>query len=219
MRSTFYYKNDFCIVSPTLCVSVFDGIATTYDLALWPLEVAILRRLRARLIKNVHGQVLEIGAGTGANLPYYTGEARVFALDASADMLRMARRRPCQTCATATQADGQILPFANNTFDMVLATLVFCSVSNPLQAMAEIKRVMKHGGLLLLMEHTRGVHPITRWLTDTFHPVWYKLNGSCHLNRETARTVAQAGFVVTHVERRFGGIVQLIYGERTNGEK
>lgn len=194
-------------------MSIFDETATTYDLALWPLEVTALRRLRTKLAAQAHGRVLEIGAGTGANLPYYTNEARIFALDASADMVRVARRRAhsaCRACATVTQADGQLLPFADSTFDTVLATLVFCSVPDPRQALSEIKRVLKPGGQLLLMDHTRGTHPITRLFTDALNPVWYGLNGSCHLNRETARTVAQAGFEMTNVEQHFGGILQLV---------
>jgi len=191
-------------------MSVFDGIATTYDLGLWPLEMAAFRRARAKLVRLARGQVLEIGAGTGANFPYYASQTRIFALDASADMLRVARRRPCQACATVTQADGQWLPFTNNTFDTVLATLVFCSMPDPLQALAEIKRVLKSDGQLLLMDHTRGTQPITRWFTDALHPLWYGLNGSCHLNRETARTVAQAGFDITQVEQHFGGVLQLV---------
>ncbi len=195
-------------------MSIFDGVATTYDLALWPLEAAALRRLRARLVKDIRGRVLEIGVGTGANCPHYADGARVFALDASADMLRVARRRPCRACATVTQADSLALPFAEDTFDMALATFVFCSVPDPLQSLVEVRRVIKSGGQLLLMEHTRGTHPLTRWLTDVLHPRWYKWNGSCHLNRETARTVAQAGFNVTQVERRFGGVLQLVRGEK-----
>ncbi len=191
-------------------MSIFDGTATTYDLILWPLEVTALRRLRAKLATQAHGRVLEIGTGTGANFPYYTTEARIFALDASADMLRVARRRPCRACATVTQADGQRLPFADGTFDTVLATLVFCSVPNPRQALSEIERVLKPGGQLLLMDHTRGTHPITRLFTDALNPVWYGLNGSCHLNRETARMVAQAGFEMDNVEQHFGGILQLV---------
>lgn len=191
-------------------MSIFDGIANIYDLFLWPLEVLAFRHSRSRLVRRACGHVLEIGAGTGANFAYYAGSAQVFALDASADMLRAARRRPCRACASATQADGQRLPFANASFDTVLATLVFCSVPDPLRSLSEIKRVIKPAGQLLLMDHTRGTRPFTRWLTDVLHPAWYHLNGSCHLNRETARTVAQAGFEAEIIEHRFGGMLQLV---------
>jgi ubiquinone/menaquinone biosynthesis C-methylase UbiE len=217
-------------------LSIFDGIANTYDLFLWPLEMTAFRRLRARLVELAYGQVLEIGVGTGANFSYYAphrqmlnswnelykpkpqslagtvheGDMHVFALDASASMLRAARRRPCWVCASATQADSQTLPFADASFDTVLATFVFCSLPDPLQSLSEIKRVIKPGGQLLLMDHTRGTQPVTRWLTDALHPAWYRLNGSCSLNRETARTVAQAGFEANVIEHRFGGVIQLV---------
>jgi len=195
-------------------VNTFDKTAAVYDLALWPAEIILLRRLRSQLAAQACGRVLEIGAGTGANFAHYTRQARVYALDASTDMLRVARRRPCQACATVTQADGQTLPFADETFDAALATFVFCSLPDPLRALAEIKRALKSNGWLLLMEHTRGTQPLMRWLTDTFHPMWYRLNGSCHLNRETSRAVAQAGFDVTRLERYLGGFLQLIWARK-----
>lgn len=191
-------------------MNVFDGTANVYDTALAPLEWAALKRLRRRLVAEARGAVLEIGAGTGVNLPHYNAGVRVYALDASRDMLVVARQRPCRVCATVSQADAQHLPFLSHTFQTVVATLVFCSVPDPLRALIEVRRVLEPGGRLLLMEHTRGEHPLTAALTDWLHPAWYALNGSCHLNRRTAQTVAQAGFNVTGVERRMGGIVQVI---------
>lgn len=195
-------------------MNAFDKTATVYDIALWPAEVILLRRLRTRLVADAQGRVLEIGAGTGANWPHYRPPARVYALDASAEMLQVARRRPCQVCAVVMQANGQALPFADETFDVALATFVFCSLPDPLQALAEIKRALRPGGRLLLMEHTRGTQPLMRWFTDVFHPAWYRLNGSCHLNRETARTVAQAGLSITNAEQHLGGFLQLIWARK-----
>jgi len=191
-------------------MNIFDGSASVYDMALAPLELAGLARLRRPLVTNARGAVLEIGAGTGVNFPNYSNSARVFALDESREMLSVARQRPCRVCATVTQADAQSIPFSSHTFDTVVGTLVFCSIADPARALAEIRRVLKPGGRLLLLEHTRGHHPIAAALTDLLHPAWYALNGSCHLNRQTARTVAEAGFDVTSVERHAGGIVQVI---------
>jgi ubiquinone/menaquinone biosynthesis C-methylase UbiE len=191
-------------------MSVFDGLASGYDIALAPLELAGLSRLRRRVIAEARGAVLEIGAGTGVNFPNYREGARVFALDESREMLATARQRPCRACATVTQADAQSLPFASQTFQTVVGTLVFCSIPDPARALAEIRRVLQPGGRLLLLEHTRGHHPLAAALTDLLHPAWYALNGSCHLNRRTAQTVADAGFDVMRVERHAGGIVQVI---------
>lgn len=192
-------------------MSVFDGLASTYDIALAPLELAGLHRLRRRMIGEARGMVLEIGAGTGVNLAHYGDGARVFALDESRDMLATARQRPCRVCATVTQADAQSLPFSSRTFQTVVGTLVFCCIPDPAGALAEIRRVLQPGGMLLLLEHTRGHHPVAAALTDLLHPIWCAMNGSCHLNRRTAQIVADAGFSVARVERHAGGIVQVIH--------
>ena len=191
-------------------MNFFDGAASSYDIALAPLELAGLGRLRRRLLADARGAVLEIGAGTGVNLAHYGEGVRVFALDESREMLAAARHRPCRVCATVSQADAQSLPFASHTFQTVVGTLVFCSILDPVRAFAEIRRVLQPGGVLLLLEHTRGQHPLAAALTDWLDPMWCALNGSCHLNRQTARTVAEAGFDVIGVERHAGGIVQVI---------
>ena len=191
-------------------MSVFDGVATTYDIALAPLELAGLARLRRRMVSEARGSVLEVGAGTGVNFPHYRQGARVYALDESREMLATARKRPCRACATVTQADAQSLPFASHTFQTALGTLVFCSIPDPVRALAEIRRVLQPGGLLLLIEHTRGHHPLAAALTDWLSPIWFALNGSCHLNRQTAHTVAEAGFKLAGTEHHAGGIVQVI---------
>ena len=193
-----------------MTTSVFDGTASIYDTALAPLELAGLARLRRRLIAAARGTVLEIGAGTGVNFAHYSEGVRVYALDQSREMLVTARKRPCRACATVTQADAQGLPFATGTFDTVVGTLVLCSIPDSLQALREIRRVLQPGGTLRLLEHTRGYHPIAALLTDLLNPLWFSLNGSCRLNRQTAQTVAQAGFSVTSIERHLGGIVQAI---------
>jgi ubiquinone/menaquinone biosynthesis C-methylase UbiE len=157
-------------------MSVFDGLASGYDIALAPLELAGLSRLRRRVIAEACGAVLEIGAGTGVNFAHYRQGARVFALDESREMLATARQRPCRACTTVTQADAQSLPFASQTFQTVVGTLVFCSIPDPARALAEIRRVLQPGGRLLLLEHTRGHHPLAAALTDLLHPAWYALN-------------------------------------------
>lgn len=194
-------------------MGVFDALASGYDLGMLPLEAAVLRRMRRRAFPEVTGRVLEVGVGTGVNLPLYPPGASVVALDASAPMLRRARRRPACARVAAVQADLHHLPFRDGAFDAVTGSLVFCSVADPERALGEVHRVLRPGGRLVLLEHTRGRGP-GAWLTDLLHPLWFAWNGVCHLNRETVRSVQAAGFHIRREETRALGIFRLIEGEK-----
>lgn len=194
-------------------LSVFDGLASGYDLGMLPLEVAVLRRMRRRAFPTVEGRVLEVGVGTGVNLPLYPPGATVVALDQSGPMLRRALRRPARVPVWAVQADLHALPFRDSAFDAVTGSLVFCSVARPEQALREVYRVLRPGGRLLFLEHTRGRGP-GAVLTDLLHPLWFAWNGVCHLNRETARSVRSAGFHIVREEARVLGIFRLLEGQK-----
>jgi ubiquinone/menaquinone biosynthesis C-methylase UbiE len=155
--------------------------------------------------------VLELGVGTGVNLPFYGPETRVTAVDASPQMLRHAARRQTRAPVRFVQADVHHLPFADDSFDAVTGSLLFCSVEDPPRALAEVLRVLRPGGRLRLVEHTRGTG-LGAWLTDRLHPLWYGWNGVCHLNRETTRAVVEAGFREVREERHLLGIVRRIEG-------
>ncbi len=194
-------------------MSVFDGLSSIYDLGMWPLEWLMLRNLRRQTFPLLRGDVLEIGIGTGVNLPLYGPGARVIGCDASEDMLVWAARRSHNGTSLA-QSDVQSLPFANGSFDVVAASFLFCSVADPAQGLAEARRVLRPGGKLVLLEHTRGNSGLGAWLTDTLHPAWIAWNKECHLNRETAQTVAQVGFKIRRVEQHALGIVRMIEATR-----
>jgi ubiquinone/menaquinone biosynthesis C-methylase UbiE len=201
----------------------FDRIAAPYDRGMAPLERLWLREMRARLLPYARGRVLEIGIGTGANLPFYPTGTRVTGIDESADMLLVAAGRSVaggnSSDHTGTldgrphlgQVDAERLAFAGGTFDTVVGSLVFCSVVEPRQALAEIRRVLRPpGGRLLLLEHMRPrVQPLA-WLVDLANVPWYAFNGRCHLNRRTQQTVVEAGFEVERVEARLGGFFRMI---------
>jgi ubiquinone/menaquinone biosynthesis C-methylase UbiE len=190
-------------------MGVFDRLSSVYDRGMLPLEWLIFRRLRRRTFPSLHGDVLELGVGTGVNLPLYGPQARVTACDASGAMLDWAARRRTRGRVLLIQANVQRLPFADSSFDAVTSSLVFCSVADPARGLAEARRVLRPGGWLVLLEHTRG-SGLGAWLTDTFHPLWHTWSRDCHLNRETAQNVAEAGFRVQRVRQHALGIVQVI---------
>lgn len=191
-------------------MSVFDGLASGYDLGMLPLEWLIFRRLRRRTFSPLCGKVLEMGTGTGINLPLYGPGARVTGCDVSGEMLAQAARRRAQFPASLIQTDVQRLPFADGSFDIVTASLLLCSVADPARALAEVRRMLRPGGRLVLLEHTRGSGCLGAWLTDVLHPAWKSWSRDCHLNRETTRAVVEAGFEVQRVERHALGIVRVI---------
>ena len=122
-------------------------------------------------------------------------------------MLAAARAKSASPLA---RMDAGRLGFRDASFDTVTATLVFCSLPDPLAVLAEVRRVLCPGGRLLLLEHVRGGNAFTAGLTDLLDRPWYALNGSCHLNRETSSIVEEAGFRVAGAPRRLGGFLQLI---------
>jgi ubiquinone/menaquinone biosynthesis C-methylase UbiE len=139
---------------------------------------------------------LEIGAGTGANFPYYPEGARVVATDLSLRMLAAARTKQARGRMGMVSADVQALPFGDQAFDWAVATLVFCEVPNPAAGLAEVRRVLRPGGRLLLLEHVRP----SGWLgiaADVATALSAPLVGE-HFNRDTERTVRQAGFTIEH---------------------
>jgi SAM-dependent methyltransferase len=123
-------------------MSAFDSASSTYDRGMLLLERLIFRRLRRRIFPRLGGDVLELGVGTGVNLPLYGSGARVTGCDANGEMLAWAARRHTRATAALVQADAQRLPFADGSFDVVAASLVFCSVADPARALAEARRVL-----------------------------------------------------------------------------
>jgi ubiquinone/menaquinone biosynthesis C-methylase UbiE len=193
--------------------STFDRIAAPYDRGMAPLEKLWLRQMRARLAPHATGKVLEIGVGTGANLPFYPAGACLTAVDESVDMLAVAARRVASLgrCAHLGQMDVEQLALPTGHFDTVVASLVLCSVLDQHRALAEIWRVLKKpGGALLLIEHMRPQLRPLAWLADLANVPWCAFNGRCHLNRETQGAVVEAGFQLERVEAKTGGLLRLI---------
>lgn len=184
--------------------------AKSYDRGLWLLEISSLRKLRQKLLKQVSGVVLEIGMGTGANLPFYNHVEFVAGIDLRPAHLAGALARTNGTPVGISCANAQQLPFGNGRFDNIVSTLVFCSIPEPPLALAEIRRVLKPNGRFYLLEHVRGQNPVSRRFTDWLHPAWFALQGECHLNRETAVTLQEAGFTIEESATYGFGVLQMM---------
>lgn len=191
-----------------------DKAAERYDRGMVPLERAGIGRLRRKLISEAAGNTLEIGVGTGVNLNLYQPGMTITGIDIEPRRLETAANKAKKNgrdlSTILTCANAQDLPFADHAFDTVVGSLVFCSIDQPGEALAEIKRVLKPDGRLLLLEHVRGQTPFTRRLTDWLNPLWFGLQGSCRLNRETAATIAAAGFQLDYISVHGRGLLQMI---------
>jgi len=173
----------------------YNRIAPVYDLMDASMELQLFKRERPVLVKQAMGKVLEVGVGTGKNLPYYNDNVDVIGIDFSTRMLFKAKRRASELSQhiTLMEMDVQTLSFPDDTFDSVLTTCVFCSVPDPVQGLKEIRRVLKPGGVLLMLEHMRSEKPIVGKIMDWLNFIPLRLYGA-NINRRTLNNLRLAGF-------------------------
>jgi ubiquinone/menaquinone biosynthesis C-methylase UbiE len=171
-----------------------EQIPWIYDAMCAVFEPLGLGRWRDWLVSGARGRTLEVGCGTGRNLPRFGAEVRLVAVDPSREALAKARRRAPNV--PLVRASAEALPFKAERFDTVVSSLVFCSVPNPHQGLAEVRRVLSGGGRLRMIEHVRST---SRWgakWQDWIQPAWTAVAGGCHPNRDTEAAVEQAGFEI-----------------------
>lgn len=185
-----------------------EQIPWLYEIICSLYEWTGLAEWRRVLVAGARGRVLDLGSGTGRNLPLLPGGTRAIGLDPSLDALRRARRRASDVPLVAGRAEA--LPFRDGVFDTVLSGLVFCSVSDPQRGLGEVKRVLRPQGQLRMLEHVRSVIPWRARLQDLIQPIWTWAAGGCHPNRETESAVARAGFRIEVGERRAQGTKRLL---------
>jgi len=166
--------------------------------------------LREETAGQASGLVLEIGSGNGLNFSFYDPQKvkRVEAIEPDTAMLRYSQQRiaKARVPINLTQAAVEALPFSAEMFDSVVATLVFCSVTDSLQGLHEIKRVLKPDGTLFMVEHVRSHGVIAARMQDMVTPLTRLVSGNCHWNRDTAHSVLEAGFQMTY-QRDLSGIM------------
>jgi len=186
--------------------------AAMYDPMMRGAERGFLGSLRDRLLAQAQGETLEIGAGTGLNVPRYRTPTRVVLTEPEGAMAARLRTRAATAPVPVVveEASAEALPFPDASFDTVVSTLVLCSVTHPDRALAELRRVLKPGGRYLFIEHGGSDDAgLARW-QRRLDPLWRRVAGGCHLSRNVVQMLPAAGFRVSDLEtlepRRTGPI-------------
>lgn len=183
------------------------ALARRYDAMTQRMEDAWLDATRAELLGSARGTVVELGAGTGKNLPHYPSTVDRVVLTEPVPAMRDQLRR--RVAATTLDADVEIvdatadhIPLADASVDTIVSTLVLCSVPSLTVVAGELRRLLRPGGRLLLVEHVAATGARERRWQQRLDPLWNWIEGSCHLDHDTAGALAEAGFDVSGLDRR-----------------
>jgi len=197
---------------------IWDRLAPGYDKKVRIPERLLFAGGREWVCSRARGDVLEISVGTGRNLPLYPPDVRITAVDISANMLEIARARAAELGRDADLrlGDAQALELSDSSFDTVVCTLALCSIPDPRAAVAEMKRVLRPGGRVLLLEHARSPRLLVRTIQRALEPITVWLGGD-HLLREPLDLLTIEGFEIAEVERSKLGIVERVAARKPVG--
>lgn len=175
--------------------------AVLYDAITRPAERKFLGPHRAYLVGAARGRVLDVGSGTGINFEHYPPGAEVVAIEPDTYMLRRAQARADRLGKPVKLLDesAEDLPFPDASFDVAVATLVFCTIPNPDRALQELRRVLRPSGQLRFLEHVRAARPGWARFQDAIVPLWRRIGAGCHPNRDTVAAIERAGFRIGEV--------------------
>ncbi len=190
----------------------YDRIAPYFEGMEAVMEGLFFKNWRKRLWAKVEGHhILEVGVGTGKNFDYYPKDARITAIDFSEQMLKQAahKRDRKNINVDLELMDIQSLCFADNSFDTVICSFVFCSVPSAVKGLKEVYRVCKPGGQVLLLEHVLSSNPVIAAVMNLLNPVVVRLFGA-NINRNTVKNVKACAFTSVHVDEHSGDIIKLI---------
>jgi ubiquinone/menaquinone biosynthesis C-methylase UbiE len=174
----------------------------------WSMRQKDLATYRNRIVSAAEGRVLEIGIGSGLNLPFYSSNARqVIGLDPSPKLLAMARRasRSDSRSVEFIEGSAESIPLENASADTIVTTWTLCSIPDALRALRDMRRVLRPGGRLLFVEHGLAPDPNVIWWQDRLTPVWKRLGGGCHLNRAIGTLIEGAGFQFDRLQTGYMG--------------
>lgn len=180
------------------------------------MEGLIFKGWRKKCWAEVRGHhILEVGVGTGKNFDYYPADARITAIDFSEEMLNIAAQKQARKNSVVELhlMDVQTLPFADNSFDTVIATFVFCSVPSPLKGLKELYRVCRPNGQVILLEHVLSSKPALAAVMNFVNPLIVALVGA-NINRNTLKSMQSCAFSSVHVDERSGDLIKLIVAKK-----
>lgn len=166
-------------------------LARIIDGAMWP-----MRRLRKKMVSQASGQVLEVGVGTGLNFACYDDIELLHGVEPDPYMLKRAEKRSenLDYPIHLHEVGGEALPFEDASFDTVVATWVLCTIPEPELALAEMYRVLRPGGRMIYVEHTRSKNRLASTVQDGLNPIWKTFAGGCNINRDSVSMIHEVGF-------------------------
>lgn len=181
-------------------ISKYNRISPVFDMMELPMETMRFGKWREEILTGLSGRVLDVGIGTGKNIPHYPDNCEVVGVDISDKMLSHAKKKANErTNISLFQMDAENLGFKDDSFDHVVTTFVLCSIPEPVAALEEMKRVCKPDGMVINLEHMKSDNRLIATIEDLFNPITKATTG-VNINRETVENVKKAGLNVNDVK-------------------